>query len=79
MYFVYVLRSLCFDKIYIGYTSDLENRLIAHNHQSNKGWSKSFQPWKILFHEKFETKSEAMIREKQLKSAKGREYIKTQF
>ena len=76
MFTVYVLHSQRFDKIYIGYTSDIEKRLFAHNHPSNKGWTKSFQPWEIIYSEEFETKEEAMDREKQLKSYRGREFIR---
>jgi len=76
MYTVYVLHSVSFDKIYVGYTSDIENRLFAHNHPSNKGWTRSFKPWQLIYSEIFETKSEAMLREKQLKSSKGRDFIR---
>ena len=79
MYAVYELYSSGFDKIYIGFTSNLENRLFAHNHQSNKGWTKKFQPWQLIYKELFELKPNAIIREKQLKSAKGREFIRTQI
>ena len=60
----------------IGYSSDIEKRLFAHNHISNKGWTKSFQPWTIIYTEDFDKKEDAMIREKQLKSSKGREFIR---
>jgi len=76
MFTVYVLHNQNLDKIYVGYTSDIDKRLFAHNHEDNKGWTKKFQPWKIIYSEKFETKSEAMIREKQLKSSRGREFIR---
>ena len=79
MFTVYVLHSQRFDKIYIGFTSDIEKRLFAHNHPSNKGWTKSFQPWEIIYSEEFETKEEAMDREKQLKSYRGREFIRKQI
>jgi len=77
MFTVYVLHSRSFDKIYIGFTTDIEKRLFAHNHISNKGWTKSFQPWEIIYTEEFKLKSDAMIREKQLKTSKGREFIRT--
>ena len=76
MFTVYVLHSQRFDKIYIGFTSDIEKRLFAHNHPSNKGWTKSFQPWEIIYSEEFENKEDAMVREKQLKSYRGREFIR---
>ena len=75
MFTVYVLQSVNFNKIYIGFTSDIENRIIAHNHSANKGWTKSFKPWKVIYTEHFETKAKAMNREKQLKTGKGREFI----
>ena len=79
MYTVYVLFSQKFDKIYIGVTSDLEQRFLSHNELSKKGWTKSFRPWKIVHTEEFKTKSEALKREKELKSFKGREFIKKQI
>jgi len=75
MFTVYVLHSHEFKKNYIGFTSDIEARLIAHNHTANKGWTSKFKPWKVIYSENFKTKAEAMNREKQLKSAKGREFI----
>jgi len=37
MFFVYVLFSVDYQRIYIGFTSNIESRLFAHNHPSNKG------------------------------------------
>ena len=76
MFTVYVLQSVNFDKIYIGFTSDIENRIAAHNHPQNKGWTRSFMPWTIVYTETFAKKSDAMQREKQLKSFQGREFIR---
>ncbi|WP_225871370.1 GIY-YIG nuclease family protein [Pedobacter cryotolerans] len=36
---VYVLYSIKFDKIYVGYTSDLEQRLLSHNVFATKGYT----------------------------------------
>ena len=76
MYSVYVLYSKGFDKIYIGCTSNLEARFKSHNELGTKGWTIKFRPWKIVLEEKYETKREALDREKQLKGAKGREWIR---
>ena len=75
MFTAYVLYSKTFNKIYIGYTSDIDQRLNSHNIYSKKGWTVKFRPWELLYFEEFETKSEAMKREKELKTAKGREFI----
>ncbi len=75
----YVLRHVLYSpnhkKIYIGYTSDLDHRLLSHNDILSKGWTRSFQPWKLVYSESFETRSEAMNREKSLKTARGRKFI----
>jgi putative endonuclease len=75
MYTVYALYSEDYDKIYIGYSSNLESRLLSHNVYGAKGWTKKYRPWQIVYTESYETKQEAMKREKQLKTAKGREFI----
>ncbi len=77
MYTVYVLYSETYEKIYIGYTSDLENRLLSHNKLSNKGYTVKYRPWKVVYTEEYSDKNDALKREKQLKSAKGREFIRT--
>ncbi|OAQ38627.1 endonuclease [Pedobacter psychrophilus] len=72
---VYVLYSEKHKKIYIGFTSNLEQRMISHNELATKGYTIKFRPWKLIHQEEFLTRGEAMLREKQLKSAKGREFI----
>ena len=79
MYLVYVLYSENFDKIYIGMTSNLEQRLLSHNELSKKGWTIKFRPWKIVYKESFKSKQEALKREKELKSFRGREFIRNQI
>ncbi len=76
MFYTYVLYSRAFDKIYIGYTSNLESRFKSHNELSVKGYTVKFRPWIIAFSEQFDSKAEAMKREKQLKSSRGRAYIR---
>ncbi|MGD1959996.1 MAG: GIY-YIG nuclease family protein [Fulvivirga sp.] len=72
---VYVLYSPKFNKIYIGYSSDLQSRLDSHNIYSKKGYTVKYRPWKVIHTENYVNKKEAMDREKQLKTAKGREFI----
>jgi len=57
-------------------TSNLEQRLLSHNELSKKGWTIKFRPWKLVHYESFETKKEALTRENELKSFRGREFIK---
>jgi len=75
MFTVYVLYSEVHDKIYVGFTSNLSQRLLSHNELGTKGWTIKFRPWKLVYKEEFQLKGEAMQREKELKSAKGRSFI----
>ncbi|MFO7826670.1 MAG: GIY-YIG nuclease family protein [Cyclobacterium sp.] len=49
MFTVYALYSEKFDKIYIGFTSDLQKRLISHNELGTKGWTIKFRKSKLSF------------------------------
>jgi putative endonuclease len=75
MYFVYALHSPAFGKIYIGFSPNPEKRLIQHNDPRNDGWTRSFQPWFLVYKEKYNLKTDALKREKQLKSSRGRSFI----
>ena len=54
---------------------NLESRLIEHNTGQSK-YTSSRIPWKIIYHEIFETELEAVKREKYFKSAAGRRFLK---
>ena len=75
MFFTYILYTSKFDRIYIGQTSNIRNRIDQHNSGKVKS-TKAYTPWNLVHYEKFETRSQAMIREKELKSHKGRDYIR---
>jgi len=77
MFYVYALYSVKFNKIYIGFTSDLGRRLFAHNHPLNRQYTGKFKPWALLYSESYADKATAMKREKELKSARGRVFIKS--
>jgi putative endonuclease len=76
---VYVLYSARFNKIYIGFSSDLINRMKAHNIFDKTGYPSRYRPWIVVYIEFYATKPEAMKREKQLKSAQGRKFIHEQI
>ena len=66
-YYVYVLE--CADKtLYIGYTTDLKNRVLAHNSlKTGAKYTKARRPVKLVYSEKFKTLSQALKREFALK------------
>jgi len=70
-----VLKSLSAEKFYTGHTDDLERRLLEHN--SGHGYyTKRFMPWIMAYREDVDSKDEAIKREKYLKSAAGRRWVK---
>ena len=77
MFTVYVLYSEKYDKLYVGYTSDLKQRLLSHNELSRKGWTVKYRPWELIYTDEFTDKSSAMKRERELKSHKGRDFLRT--
>jgi putative endonuclease len=74
-YTVYCLYSTKYDKIYVGYTSDLIGRFGAHNSLATKGYTLRYRPWIVAYTEELASKSAAMKREKELKSSRGRAYL----
>jgi putative endonuclease len=79
MFVTYALYSLKFDKIYVGYTSDLIDRFNSHNFNSQKGFTKNFRPWVVIYVEFHESKPAAMKREKELKSSRRRDFVRKQI
>jgi putative endonuclease len=78
MYFTYVLQSLMTNKFYYGSTQDLEKRLEVHN-SGLVNYTSKFMPWILVYSETFETRIEAMKREKYFKTGAGRDFIKKQL
>lgn len=76
MYKVYVLHSDNADKLYIGFTSNIEQRLLSHNFLATKGYTVKYRPWRLIYTEICASKQEAMKREKELKSSRGRAFIR---
>ncbi len=59
----------------VGYTSNLEKRVQSHNSLATQGWTIKFRLWVLFRTEEFVDKKSALKRERELKSAKGREFI----
>jgi putative endonuclease len=76
-YFVYVIYSLNAQRKYIGHTENIEMRLIQHNNGLLGIYTKNKGPWELIYSEELESRSEAMIREKYLKTGVGRDFIKS--
>jgi putative endonuclease len=74
LYFTYVLKSSIDDKLYIGWTISIKNRLKQHN--SGKVYATKYRrPLKLIYYEACLHKELAIKREKQLKTGFGRKYL----
>jgi len=72
---VYIRESASTGKRYIGQTDDLDRRVAEQNsreHNPCKFTSKHAGPW-LVYHETCATRSDAMRRERWLKSGVGRQ------
>ncbi|HLL61054.1 MAG TPA: GIY-YIG nuclease family protein [Candidatus Nitrosocosmicus sp.] len=78
MYNTYAIYNQRHKKIYIGQTDNIELRIELHNNGKfkNSYTSRFTGNWILIYNEKFETRKEALLREKQLKSYQGRQFIK---
>ena len=75
MFTVYVLKSGKDGKRYIGVTSkDARARMREHNLGSNK-WTRMHKPFDLAYEEVYDNKTEAIKREKFLKSGQGRKFL----
>lgn len=76
MHYVYVLRNP--RQFYIGSTNNLKKRLLEHN--ENKSFAtKNRGPWKLIYYEASENEKDARTREKYLKTAWGKRYLKNRI
>ena len=65
-YFVYIIQSEIDDTYDKGFTENPEQRIRQHNNGESR-YTSTKMPWKLVYLEEFETKREALIREKKIK------------
>ena len=73
-YYIYILKSLQTGQYYIGQTQNLEKRIVKHNSGYVNSTSKA-SPWQLIYSEQFETRSDSVKREKEIKGWKSRARI----
>ncbi len=74
VFYLYILQSEATGRFYIGQTQDVSERVTYHNANYSKSL-KNRGPWRLIYTEQYETRSEAMLRECQLKSWKDRRML----
>lgn len=79
MYYVYLIKSLELpDKFYVGYTTDLVQRLETHNSGGSFHTAK-YRPWELVMYLGFISEVKAKDFEKYLKSHSGRAFLVKRF
>ena len=78
-YIVYIIYSASLNKFYVGYTGDEMNVRLKKHNANHKGFTGRNTDWMIKYTEEFETKYDAMKREKEIKRWKSRLKIQKLF
>jgi putative endonuclease len=64
---VYILYSETHDKTYVGFTSNLIERIKSHNTLGVKGYTLKYRSWEVIYVAFFDEKKLALNQEKYLK------------
>ena len=76
-YFVYILKSKQDTKqIYIGYTTNLENRIEQHQDPKASAYTRQYAPWELETYVVFKDRGLAQAFEYYLKSHSGRAFLR---
>lgn len=75
-FYVYILKSLSKDFIYVGFTSDLKNRLKQHNNKEEFS-TKPYTPFELIHYEAYRHIKDAKRREEYFKTTKGKTTLRT--
>ena len=78
MFYAYVIRSIKFNYYYKGHCENLEVRLSQHNSGVTISIRK-YVPFEIVYFEQFETREQAIKRERYFKTAAGRRFLKSKL
>lgn len=78
MYFVYVLFSKNDGKLYVGYSTNLKQRLAAHLTGKVQA-TKNRRPLILIYYEAYLNRADAKGREKFLKGGSGHKYLYKQL
>lgn len=71
MFYVYILKSLFHGTLYVGSSKDPEKRLNKEHNKGRVRYTKGRTPWLLLYKEAYLIRSEAIKRERFLKSGQG--------
>ena len=75
MFYTYILKSIKNGRYYTGSTNDLRKRLKQHN-DGKSTYTKYRGPYELIYYEACFNEEDAKVREKYLKSGRGKRFIK---
>lgn len=75
-FYVYILRSLIKDWLYVGYSTDLKRRIDEHNSGKTSS-TKKYKPLELIHYEAYRNIRDAKRREFYLKTTKGKTTLRT--
>ena len=75
-HFVYILESEKDHSYYVGVSKNVEARLDQHNRGVGRS-TRAKRPWRLIYAEEHDTRSEAVRREREIKKQKSRSYIES--
>ncbi|WP_440618409.1 GIY-YIG nuclease family protein [Candidatus Pelagibacter sp. HIMB1493] len=81
LYYVYLIIAVNSSKkiSYVGYTKNLQKRLLHHNNNKGAKFTKG-RKWKLIYYEIYNSKSKALKQEYELKkNQKLRKQIKNKY
>jgi putative endonuclease len=75
VHYVYVLRSVSDDGLYIAYSANLRRRFTQH--VEGGAFATSYRgPWKLIYYEAYTEQADALGRERYFKSGGGRRFLR---
>ena len=80
LFYVYIIENSLSHAWYIGFSTDVARRLDEHNQRIGSRFTRKAKgDWSLIYLEGYFNKSDALGREKFLKSGAGRKYLKKQL
>ncbi len=78
MFYIYILKSKIDGKLYTGFSSNLRERIKEHNSGGVQS-TRNRRPLELIYYEAYKEKTNALKREKFLKTTKGKQQLKKQL
>jgi len=79
MFYVYLIENLLDKSWYIGYTSNLRQRIKDHIGGRGGRTTRQKRGWNLIYYESYLDRTDAVCREKFLKGGSGRKYLNKQL